>query len=61
MFNWWTDNELDINNGKTKEMFYSNLRSNPVCDDLFLNDSKVDRVANLIYLGTILDSKTNFK
>ena len=28
---------------------------------LFLNDSKVDRVANFTYLGTILDSKMNFK
>ena len=46
MIKWCTDNELVINVGKTKEMFFSNLRFNPVCDDLFLNDSKVDRVAN---------------
>ena len=44
-------------------MFFNNLRFNPVCDYLFLNDSKVlvDRVANLTYLGTILNSKMNFK
>ena len=61
MLNWCTDNELVINVGKTKEMFFSNLRFNPVCDDLFLNDLKLQRVVNFTNLGTILDSKMNFK
>ena len=61
MLNWCTDNEVIINVGKTKEMFFSYLRFNPGCHDLYVNDSKVDRVANFTYLGTIVDSKMNLK
>ena len=40
---------------------FSNLRFNPVCDNLLLNDSKVDRGATFPCVGTIVDSKMNFK
>ena len=59
--NWCYDNELIINVSKTKEMVFSNLRFTPSCDYLILNDMCVDRVENFKYLGTILDSKLNFK
>ena len=61
LMNWWTNNNLLIDVGKTKEMIFSNWRFSPSCDDLILNDVHVDRVENFKYLGTILDSKLNFK
>ena len=61
LMNWCTNNNLLINVGKSKEMFLSNWRFSTSCDDLILNDVHVDRVENFKYLGTILDSKLNFK
>ena len=42
-------------------MIVSNKRDNPVCDTLAINRSDVEEVDKVIYLGTAIDSKLNFK
>ena len=60
-FSSWCDNNfLDLNVQKTKEMLID-FRKNPAAvPDLFIHGTKVERVNEYKYLGTIIDDKLNF-
>ena len=57
---WCKDNFLDLNVKKTKEMIIDFRRNPSKISDLFIDDSKVERVDEYKYLGTVLDSKLSF-
>ena len=42
-------------------MISSNARDNPICDNLMINGTSVEQVELFTYLGTVVDSKLNFK
>ena len=57
---WCESNYLDFNVHKTKEMV-SDFGKNPdPVPDLFINESKVERVSEYKYLGTVIDNKRSF-
>ena len=61
LVDWFQRNELVLNVGKTKELIFSNARDNPICDNLMINGTSVEQVESFTYLGTVVDSKLNFK
>ena len=57
---WCSDNHLDLNVLKTKEMIIDFRRNSAVLPKLSINGTDVNRVEEYKYLGTILDNKLNF-
>ena len=58
---WCQNNYLDLNVNKTKEMIID-FRSKPSpVTDLFIDGTKVERVTEYKYLGTVIDDKLTFK
>ena len=57
---WCSDNFLELNVSKTKEMIFDFRRTKPDDNDaqnIFINGEKVDRVENYKYLGVTVDDK----
>ena len=61
LVDWFQCYELVLNIGETKQMISSNARDNPICDNLMINGTSVEQVELFTYLGTVVDSKLNFK
>ena len=58
---WCRDNFLDLNVRKTKEMVIDfRSASTDIIPDLFIEGTKVERVHEYKYLGTIIDDKFSF-
>ena len=57
---WCTDNYLDLNVKKTKELVIDFRRMPTTVPDLYIDDVKVERVNEYKYLGTVIDNKLNF-
>jgi hypothetical protein len=57
---WCKDNYLDLNMKKTKEMIIDFRRQPDSIPDLFIDGTKVERVEEYRYLGTIIDNKSVF-
>ena len=57
---WCDDSYLELNGGKTKEMFIDFRRDPPAKDPILINGSAVERVSEYKYLGTVLDDKLSF-
>ena len=57
---WCDTNHLTINELKTKEMLFSNLRHNPSPPPATVHYKEIERVCEYRYLGTILTSKLSF-
>ena len=54
--NWCRDNSLDLNVKKTKEMLIDLQKAPSVIPDLFIDGTKIERVREDKYLGTVLAS-----
>jgi hypothetical protein len=61
MASWCARNELVLNASKTKDLCFSNLRFNPVCDDIVIDGTAIEKVESFKYLGTTLHCKLNFQ
>jgi len=57
---WCKENYLELNVRKTKELIIDFRKSPNEIPALFINDSKVERVEEYKYLGTVLDNKLTF-
>jgi hypothetical protein len=57
---WCKENYLDLNVKKTKEMVIDFRRNPDSVPVLFIDGTKVERVGEYKYLGTIIDSKLTF-
>jgi hypothetical protein len=57
---WCTNNCLDLNVNKTKELIIDFRKTSTPIRDLILNGAKVERVKEYKYLGTIIDEKLTF-
>ena len=59
---WLISNKLSINVAKTHYVLFRPGRIEyPVCPDLFLNGSPLERKSNTLFLGVKLDSKLNWE
>jgi hypothetical protein len=57
---WCKENYLDLNVKKTKELVVDFRKNPPLIPDLYIDGTKVERVQEYKYLGTVIDNKLNF-
>lgn len=59
--NWLNENKLSLNKSKTNYMMLSRGNINDNLDDVMIEQTKIDRVNSIKYLGIILVDKLNFQ
>ena len=57
---WCDDNSLSINASKTKEVVFSNKRSDPEPPPITIGSHHIEQVESYKYLGTTIHKKLNF-
>ena len=58
---WCSENELDLNVTKTKEMLFDFRKDPPAVASLVVNGEPVERVNEYRYLGTVVDDRLTFE
>ena len=57
---WCSENYLELNVSKTKEMVFDLSRTPCNCDPVQINDENVELVTEYKYLGTVIDRQLNW-
>lgn len=60
LYDWLCVNKLKLNVAKTKYMIIGNKKTKDMQNTLFINNSPIERVTEMKYLGIQIDEKLNF-
>lgn len=61
MYKWLNVNKSKLNMEKTKWMLINRKGPNNTCDRIQMGNQKIEKVAQIKYLGVIIDVKLTFK